>query len=255
MRCLFLYIKKTIYCIILLACLATSARAQQPASPAPTAAELKKNFATIEAGTEGESDDFDKLTTTTARRLVTYLKAHEVSAAGAKDLGVELSAESADASHLKVFTYSLSSGGTRGTIHKPVLQWQNAAGQHFAYAVDEECEFTEIHPLASPGRALYLLLGMEKGDGQCDVSQAYVVELKGNYLLADNAVFGKKSSLSLCNVDMQLDASRQVLRINQTRNKEISDDALRLKERDYRRKPGAKSLVLKLSGGRFVQSQ
>ncbi|TDN38131.1 hypothetical protein A8B98_25360 [Hymenobacter sp. UV11] len=240
---------------MLLGCLATKATAQQAISPAPTAAELKKNFTIIEGGTEGESDDFDKLTTTTARQLVTYLKAHEVSATGAKSLGVELSAEAADAAHLKVFTYALSSGGTRGTIHKPVLQWKNAVGQLFAYAVGEECAFYEIHPLASPGRALYLLLGMEKGDGQCDVSQAYVVELKGNYLLTDNAFFGKSSSLSLCNVDMKLDASRQVLRIDQTRNKEISDDELRLKDQGYRRKPKAKSLVLKLSGGRFIQSQ
>jgi hypothetical protein len=250
--------KKTLGRLALLTLLGSpvfNALAQSATRPAPTAAELKKNFAIIEAGTEGESDDFDKLTATTARRLVTYLKAHEVTAAGAKSLGVELSAASADAAQLKVFTYSLSSGGTRGTIHKPILQWRNAAGQLFAYAVNEECEFAEIHPLASPGRALYLLLGMEKGDGRCDVSQAYVVELKGNYLLADNAVFGKNSSLSLCNVDMELDASRQALRISQTRNKGVADNEMRLTELGYRRKLGPKGLVLKLSNGRFVQSQ
>ena len=220
----------------------------------PTAAELKRDFAIIAAGTEGESDDFDKLTAATARRLVTYLKAHEVSAVAARSLGLDY-LESKGADHLKVFTYAYSSGGTRGTIDKPVLQWQNAAGQLFAYAVGEECGFYEIHRLASPGRTLYLLLGNEKGDGRCDISQAYVVELKGNYLLADNAVFGKSSSLSLCNVDMEFNASQQVLRIDQTRNKDIDDDKLRLREHGYRRRPGAKSLMLKLSGGRFVQSQ
>jgi hypothetical protein len=241
------------FALALAGCRAPTALAQTPVKPAPTAAELQKNFAIIATGTEGESDDFDQLTTTTARRLVAYLKTHEVSAVEAKNLGLDYTAAKG-ADYLKVFTYSYSSGGTRGTIDKPVLQWKNAAGQLFAYAVNEECAFYEVHRLASPGHSLYLLLGNEKGDGQCDVSQAYVVELKGNYLLANNTVFGKSASLSLCNMDMDFDASKQVLRIDPTHNKEIIDDQLRLQECGYRRRPGAKSLVLKLRNGRFVQS-
>lgn len=230
------------------------ASAQPAARPAPTAAELKRNFATIEAGTEGESEAFDNLTATTARRLVTYLKVHEVSAAGAKRLGVELSAESADAAHLKVFTYSLSSGGTRGTIHKPVLQWRNAAGQLFAYAAHEECEFIKIYPLASPGRTQYLLLGQDKGSNSCELSVAYVIELKGDYLLTNRAAFDKNArlaeairnsdSLILCNMDLAFDARGQVLRLTSAEPEEEGGE-----------EPAPKKTVLKWQGTRFVSGR
>jgi hypothetical protein len=233
---------------------ASVAQAQQPAKAGPTAAELKKNFARIEAGTEGESEAFDNLTYATAKKLVAYLKTHEVSAAAAKNLGLGYT-ESDGADHLKVFTYSYSSGGTRGTIHRPVLQWKNAAGQFFAYSTDEECEFTKIYKLASPGRTLYLLLGGDRGDGRCMNSEAYVVELKGKYLLLDNAAFGKKPSLCLCNVDLSFDASKQVLRLDLSDNEvpEYNDDDL--SQVGYRRKPGAKRLDLLFKSGRFVRSQ
>jgi hypothetical protein len=227
-----------------------ASRAQQPGPPAPTAAELKKNFGLLAHGTEDESAAFTKLMDTTPRRLVTYLKTHELSAAEAKKLNLDLSAEYKDAAHLKVFTYYYDSGGTRGTIHRPVLQWQNPAGQRFAYAAPEECEFTEIHKLASPGRTQYLLLGHDKGSGSCILSTAYVIEIKGNYLLVNSAAFGKKArldaaignsdSLILCNVDLTFDAHKQVLRIAANEPDE---------------EPAAKDVVLKWQGIRFAAGQ
>jgi len=154
-------------------------RAPQPGPAAPVAAELQKNFALLSHGTEFESEAFTKLMNTTPKRLVTYLKTHELSAAGARKLHLSLSAEYKDEAHLNVFTYHYESGGTRGTIHRPVLQWQNAVGQRFAYAAPVECEFTEIYKLASPGHPQYLLLGHDRGSGQCYLSAAYVIELKG----------------------------------------------------------------------------
>jgi hypothetical protein len=225
-------------------------RAQQPGQAAPTAAELKKNFALLAHGTEDESAAFTKLMNTTPRRLVTYLKTHDLSAAEAKKLNLDLSAEYKDAAHLKVFTYYYDSGGTRGTIHRPVLQWQNAAGQRFAYAAPEECEFTEIYKLASPGRTQYLLLGHDRGSGSCNLSAAYVIELKGNYLLVNSAAFDKKArldaaitnsdSLILCNVDLAFDARKQVLRI--TANEPEGE-------------PAAKGAVLRWQGARFAEAQ
>ena len=202
--------KKTLLYLALLACLPTVSQAQTPAKPAPTAAELGDYFYRLEESTEGEGSVFDSLDLM-QRRLVTYLKAHEVTT---YNFGVDLSAESADAAHLKVFTYSYASGGTRGTIHRPVLQWRNAAGQHFAYALNEECEFTEVHKLASPGRTRYLLLGQEPGDMNTTSSEALVVELKGNYLLLDKEVFGKNSPLLLTNVELSFDERRQVLTVD-----------------------------------------
>ena len=178
---------------------------------------------------------------TAPRRLVAYLKTHEVSAAGAKKLNLDLSAAYKDAAHLKVFTYRYSSGGTRGTVHRPVLQWQNAAGQRFAYAVPEECEFIEIHKLAGSGPAQYLLLGEDRGSGKCYFSVAYVIALKGNYLLINSAAFSKnirlgnagasEAALILCNVAMEFEARKQVLRV--VDNESESDS-----------KPAAKAIVL-----------
>lgn len=232
---------------------APASLAQKPAQAAPTAAEVKKNFAIIEAGTEGESDAFDQLTAATTHKLVAYLKTHEVTAAGAEALGLDY-VESKGVDHFKMFTYSYSSGGTRGTVDKPVFQWRNQAGKLLAYACHEECAFSEIHKLATPSRTLYLLLGNEKGDGRCLTSQAYVIELKGSYLLLAN-VFGSSPLLSLCNVDMDFNAAQQILHLDlsDTEVPEYNDDDLA--KVGFHRKPSSKSLNLKFSTGRFVKSQ
>lgn len=229
------------------------AQAQQPAKNPPTAAELKKDIARLAQGTEGESDAFNKLVATMGRRLVAYLKTKEVTAAGAKDMGLGYT-ESKEADQLKVLTYAYNSGGTRGTIDQPVLQWQNAAGKRFAYACHEECDFDKIYKLVSPGRTLYLLLGQEKGDTRCFTSQAYVIELKGDYLLLTPA-FGPSPLLRLCNVEMEFDASKQMLHLDlsDTEVPEYNDEDLA--KVGFRRQAGTKQLALKFSGGRFVKSK
>jgi hypothetical protein len=63
---------------------------------------------------------------------------------------------------------------------------------------------------------MYLLLGNEKGSGICLGYTAYVLELKGNYLILDNQVFSvedhsRKNELTICNVAMTFDTGRQVL--------------------------------------------
>ena len=149
-----------------------------------------------------------------------------------------------------MFTYNYSSGGTRGTIHRPVLQWQNSAGQRFAYAAPEECEFTKIYKLASPGHAQYLLLGHDRGDGRCILSAAYVVELKGNYLLVNSAAFASNTRLAaaipssaaliLCNVDMEFEAHKQVLRVVGEEYEPTDESAAK------------EAVVMKWQGTRFV---
>jgi hypothetical protein len=224
----------------------------QAAKIVPTATELRKNLAVIEASTEGESEEIDQLLTKTTRQLVAYLGAHAVSAAAAKGLGLALTVGPADAASVRVYTFSYSSGGTRGTIHRPVVQWKNAAGQLRAYALHEECCFNEIYPLPVASRALYLLLGMEKGDSQCDASEAFVFELTNNHLLLSPA-FGKTSSLLLCNAPMTYEAGKQTLRVDFDDNELVVDDKDRLAQSGYRRKPGTKRLRLQLSGGSFRQ--
>ena len=133
-----------------------------------------------------------------------------------------------------------------------MLQWKNASGQRFAYVAPEECKFTETQKLACPGRAQYLLLGQEQGDTRCLTSQAYVLELKGDYLLLAPA-FGPSPLLRLCNVEMDFDATMQVLHLDLSDNEVPEYNGDDLAKVGYRRKPGAKRLDLRFSNGRFVK--
>lgn len=119
---------------------------------------------------------------------------------------------------------------------------------------NEECEFTKIYQLASPGRTQYLLLGQDKGSGSCELSAAYVIELKGNYLLTNRAAFDKNArlaeairnsdSLILCNVDLTFDTRGQVLRIAPATPGEMGGE-----------EPTTKKAVLKWQGTRFVSGR
>lgn len=165
--------------------------------------------------TLGEGDDPD-LTEDVAKKVVSYLKAHRLNAAEANKLGLILAASSRD--QVRVYSFSQHSGGTRGSVTNVVLQWQNKEGQLFAYYLPVECGFDELYPLSAPGRTMYLLLGQEQGSSICMAGIAYVVELKGNYLILDNEIFnvkehGNKNELTICNVAMQFDTRRQVLSV------------------------------------------
>jgi hypothetical protein len=203
--------KKTLWCFSAVAAGllagAPAAQAQQPPKAVPTIAELAKNMETI---SEGDETTIDDLADRTARQLVTYLKAHALSDADQATLGLDATDGPSDAAHLRVYTFGYSSGGTRGTVHVPVLQWQNAAGKRFAYKLGEECAFSEIHRLTSPGRMLYLLLGQETANSYTELSVAYVLELKGDYLLVNNVAFGQGPSLSLGDVEMKFDDGKQL---------------------------------------------
>jgi hypothetical protein len=177
--------------------------AQKPRQASPTVAELIKNIALVHRTNKG---DAEKLIGETAQQLVAFLKAHELSAATAKRLGLYFSAAPEDVAHFRGYMFKYHSGGTRGVVTIPVFQWRNAAGKRFVYRFNGEAAFVKIYRLASPGRTLYLLLGGDNGDSRCYNDMAYVAELKGDYLLLDNPAFGSKPALELCNVDRQFDA-------------------------------------------------
>ncbi|RPD48691.1 hypothetical protein DNI29_08755 [Hymenobacter sediminis] len=132
-----------------------------------------------------------------------------------------------------------------------VLQWQNAAGKLFAYHLPVECAFTELYPLKTPGRNMYLLLGREKAYTFCLAFTAYVVELKGDYLILDNQVFSvngysDKNELSACNVEMTFDPARQVLSVD------IDDGLPKSEEGDGFSATPFKPFKLRFQQGRFV---
>jgi hypothetical protein len=194
--------------------LASAVQAQTPARKVPTAVEVKRaveHLGSLRRG-DGWAEDV-------ARKVVAYLKAHRPDEDEASEIGLTLDTASDDQAQLSVYSFAHESGGTRGTVHNVVVQWQNAAGQLFAYHLPVECGFSEVYPLKAPGRNMYLLLGREKAYTFCIAFTAYVVELKGDYLILDNKVFsinghGDKNELSDCNVAMTFDPARQVLSVD-----------------------------------------
>ncbi|MBG8552551.1 hypothetical protein [Hymenobacter guriensis] len=230
--------------------------AQQARKPAPTAAELKKNIAQINS--QGEEGDGDVLIEQTAKRLATYLKSHELSAAEANKLGLELSVDSKDATQFRIYTFDYHSGGTRGQVNRPVMQWKNQAGKLFAYAPAIECGFYEIHKLNSLGRTMYLLLGQEQGSSRDMHYIAHVVAVNGDYLLLDTPAFDQRASLTLCNVTLEFDARQQVLRLDVT---DFDFDYFQPEDEPYQllkqwgfiNLTETRTLALKFNGQRFVK--
>ncbi|MCA8830032.1 hypothetical protein [Hymenobacter pini] len=193
-------------------------QAQPAVRRPPTASEVKKAVEHLANLPNGEGDNGEAVGYV-ARKLVAYLRTHRLDDLQASRLGITLGAASDDQAQLSVYSFTHDSGGTRGTVDNVVVQWQNAAGQLFAYHVPVECAFSELYPLQAPGRKLYLLLGNEKGSGICLGYTAYVLELKGNYLILDNQVFSvkdhsNKNELTICNVAMTFDPARQILSLD-----------------------------------------
>ena len=241
--------------VIVVSCLVGLSAGFAQQANVPSAATLKKNVALVSS--KGEEDG-GVLVAKTAKQLVAYLKSHELSAAEAQKLGLDMSVDSKDAAHLRVYTFGYHSGGTRGTVNIPIMQWKNQAGKLFAYAPDIECAVNEIHKLTSPGRTLYLLLGNEQGSSICVQGMAYVLELKGNYLLLDTPAFDKSASLAFCNITMEFDARQQVLRLDAT---DFDFDYYTPEDEQYKllvrwgfRLPAEKPFALKFGGQRFVKN-
>ena len=229
----------------------------QGGSAVPLASKLKHDIQALADYDSRNTPELDikSVASETAREMARYLKAHELSAAEAEKFGMELSVDSQDASHLRVYTFWYTSGGTRGGVSVPVLQWRNQLGQLAAYPLPVACTFNAIYKLAGPGRTLYLLLGDERLNAPSMLNQAFVVELKGKYLLLGNAVFGQSSLLPLCNTDMEFDETQQILHLGLTNYDPKQQGDNPLKTWGFRGIPASRELSLKFSAGRFVKHQ
>ncbi|WP_133271077.1 hypothetical protein [Hymenobacter radiodurans] len=93
------------------------------------------------------------------------------------------------------------------------------------------------------------------------MSEARVLEVKGDYLLLDNRAFGTGPDLTVCNVEMTFEANKQALHLDYSFYQEDfpaydrTYEDQRLTQQGYRRKANGKSLILSLQGGRFVQAR
>lgn len=243
-------------CLGLVALLATApALAQRPAGAA--AGPLQRAIQALANYNNAATPDLniDSVATATARQAARYLKSHKLTATQAEALGMPLTVNSEDAAHLRVYTFGYTSGGTRGAVSTAVVQWRDAAGQLGAYPLPVACVFSEIYKLTSPGRTLYLLLGMERLNAPSMLSQALVLELRGKYLRLDNAVFGAGPLLPLSNTDMEFDPVRQTLHLDLTNYDPVQQGGDPLLDGGYHGVPASRQLTLKFSNGHFIKSR
>lgn len=106
---------------------------------------------------------------------------------------------------LNIVTYTFPSGGTAGTIHYPILQWEKSDGtygtktlyfqeyesEYYGWAVD----FYDINKLPSYEKDIYLLIGSLKGSSSQYSAYAMVVELKDDELILDYPAFMHSSAI------------------------------------------------------------
>jgi hypothetical protein len=112
---------------------------------------------------------------------------------------------------LNMVTYTYPSGGTAGTIHYPILQWEKADGtygtdafypiedsKHFGFEVD----FYDIQPLPYYEKDLYVLIGTQKGSSSYFSAYAVVIEVKDDSLMFDYPAFDDAYSVLIFGDDI-----------------------------------------------------
>ena len=175
---------------------------------------IKKNIDKIQNYTYRENPDLDidGLCLLTAQKLVKLFNKTEFNENKAKALGLKMSINDKKLG-ITLLNFGYNSGGTRGYISHPIIQWKNKNGKLFAYNLSSKinCNFTSIEPLKSKGKNLFLLFGMEKGDGACEQSMVYAIEIKDDFLILDNPVFVNRPYLNLCNMNFDFDTKKQIL--------------------------------------------
>ncbi len=177
--------------------------------------QIKKNISFTRSFVYAENPDYniDSLCKVTANKVVNLMVSNNYSSIYYQNLGLKLSAECKDKTAIKIYNFGYDCGGTRRIITHPIVQWKNEYGKIFAYNLSSKinCDFFEIYQLKSQSRNLYLLIGTEAGDGNCYQGIAYVIEIKGNYLIVNNPVFVNRPYLNLCNREFEFDTKTQIL--------------------------------------------
>lgn len=206
---------KTIFLLTLLLFLSIISVGQKNNYQKKLTGQIKKNISFARSFVYAENSDYniDSLCKVTANKVVNLMAGNNYSSIYYQNLGLKLSAECKDKTAIKIYNFGYDCGGTRRLITHPVIQWKNADGKIFAYNLSSKinCDFFEIHRLKSQSRNLYLLIGVEAGDSNCYQGIAYVIEIKGDYLIVDNPIFVNRPYLNLCNREFEFDAKTQVL--------------------------------------------
>ncbi len=151
---------------------------------------------------ENEPDELERLLDVVGEELVKQMQKGLLTI---NDSHQNLKFTASKDGHVNIVTYTFPSGGTAGTIHHPILQWEKPDGtygtktlyfqeyesEYFGWTVD----FYDINKLPSYEKDLYLLIGSLKGSSSQYSAYAMVVELKEDELIVDYPAFTDSSAI------------------------------------------------------------
>lgn len=213
-----------------------------------------------------EEIDFDAAKNQLTKNLMAYLRQDTLSEKQlyGKEASRNFFVSASVDGKIRLYTYSFHSGGTRGEVDLPIIQWKKSDDSWGAYELPYEMHFYSIDRLESE-RTLYLLSGMEKGSSRLFVAMSLVIRIKNDYLILDYpAFFNESSSLVFfddissgdgdCIACMEFDPKTQSISVEKLGN----EDEVGIWEKDaasivQKLDKGAKACSFRFDGEKFVK--
>lgn len=169
------------------------------------------NFSDV---TEGDTD-IESLVMSTSKKIVNLLSRNESSQLKTNPLhNLELATSYGD-SLIRIYTFSLYSGGSRGSINYPIIQWKKPDGSFGAYNLSKKINshFYEIIKLKSKYKNLFLVFGVERGNISHIYYTVFIMQFNKDYLILDYPALFGFSNITYVNSDLSFDERDQILKI------------------------------------------
>jgi hypothetical protein len=181
--------------------------------------ELKKRLVFLEKYNywTNQNFDIDKYSKKTAVLLTDLLRNRHVDSNSLKGIkNLSLSAKSNDSLQIHIFNFGYSSGGSRGWITHPVIQWRDRNGdvQSYNFSKKINCRFYQIHRLISTTGNFYLLIGSEKGNSSTIQNIAYLIKIDDKTIVSNYKAFINRSYIILPNAELSFNDKSQTLKCN-----------------------------------------
>lgn len=211
--------------------------------------------------------DIDNYAKKTAVSLTKLFKQKFLDSNNLKDFkNLSLSAKSNDSLQVHIYSFGYNSGGSRGWITHPIIQWRDKNGIHHAYNLSQSinCRFFQIHKLTTNKGNLYLLIGSEKGNSSTVQNIAYVIKIDERNVFSNYKAFINRSYINLPNSELTFDDKTQTLKcisdadnekftlhleyIKPTGDTTATRKLIQMFSREYN-----ETICLKFIGGKFVR--
>lgn len=158
--------------------------------------------------------DVDKYSEETSVLLTNLFKQKHIDSNSFKDFNnLSLSAKTNESLQVHIYNFGFNSGGSRGWITHPVIQWRDRNGVHYAYnlSMNINCRFNQIHKLTATTGSLYLLIGSEKGNSSTIQNIAYVIKIDENNIFSNYKAFINRSYINVPNSELSFNDKTQTL--------------------------------------------